>query len=224
MDTYVRFLYEFLDAFFAGLKTILMGLINGVKQLFDIPAYIHLIKEYKNDFSVQEWVLVAIAVLAVAAILILTIVLVYLILRKYIRFRKTVVEQESMLKEVADLNKRVENMTKEREEILAMKVSQLGLSPNESSKLPVDKSKAADGDKKKEDELDPGDGVRFTRLSIVDKKFAKYKIQNYNNDFTLEELCETFFGKGQHIVTKSLDDIRTKDFRDFYNEVDGHKS
>ena len=40
----------------------------------------------------------------------------------------------------------------------------------------------------------------------------------------IEELCETFFGKGQHIVTKSLDDIRTKDFRDFYNEVDGHKS
>ena len=189
MDTYVRFLYEFLDAFFSGLKTILTGLVDGIKQIFDIPAYIHLIKEYKNDFSLQEWVLVAIAVLAVAAILILTILLVYLILRKYIRFRKTVVEQESMLKEVADLNKRVETMTKEREEILAMKVSQLGLSPNESPDLPVDK---ASGDKKKEDEIDPGDGVRFTRLSIVDKKFAKYKIQNYNNDFTLEELCIAF--------------------------------
>ena len=48
MDTYVRFLYEFLDAFFAGLKTIVLGLINGIKQLFDIPAYIHLIKEYKH--------------------------------------------------------------------------------------------------------------------------------------------------------------------------------
>ena len=66
MDTYLRFLYEFLNAFFSGLKTILFGLINGIKQIFDIPAYIHLIKEYKNDFSLQEWVLVAIAVLAVA--------------------------------------------------------------------------------------------------------------------------------------------------------------
>ena len=118
MDTYLRFLYEFLNAFFSGLKTILFGLINGIKQIFDIPAYIHLIKEYKNDFSLQEWVLVAIAVLAVAVILILIILLAYLLIRKYIRFRKTVVEQESMLKEVADLNKRVERMTKEREEIL----------------------------------------------------------------------------------------------------------
>ena len=50
MDTYVRFLYEFLDAFFAGLKTILVGLVEGIKQLFDIPGYVHLIKEYRNDF------------------------------------------------------------------------------------------------------------------------------------------------------------------------------
>ena len=73
MDTYVRFLYEFLSEFFKGLKTIFGGLIEGIKQLFDIPGYVHLIKEYKNDFSVQEWILVAIAVIAVAAILLLTI-------------------------------------------------------------------------------------------------------------------------------------------------------
>ena len=188
MDTYVRFLYEFLNTFFAGLKTIVFGFADGIKQIFNIPEYIHLIKEYKNDFSVQEWVLVAIAVLAVALILILTILLAYLIIRKYVRFRKTLVDQENMLKEVADLNKRVETMTKEREEILAMKVSQLGLSPNESSKLPTG------GDKKEGEEAGPeeADGIRFTRLTIVDKKFAKYKVQNYNNDFTLEEICVAF--------------------------------
>ena len=50
MDTYVRFLYEFLNAFFSGLKTILTGFVEGIRQIFDIPEYIHLIKEYKNDF------------------------------------------------------------------------------------------------------------------------------------------------------------------------------
>ena len=145
MDTYVRFLYEFLGEFFAGLKTMLVGFVEGIKQLFDIPGYIHLIKEYKNDFSVQEWVLVAIAVFAVAAILILSILLVLLILRKYIRFRKTVVEQESMMQEVAELNKRVATMAKEREEILAMKVSQLGLKPYESPVVPVPGGKSGDG-------------------------------------------------------------------------------
>jgi len=193
MDTYVRFLYEFLGAFFAGLKTMVFGLIDGFRQLFDIPAYIHLIKEYKNDFSVQEWVLVAIAVLAVALVLLLTILLVYLLVRKYIRFRKTIVEQESMMKEVADLNMRVEKMTKEREEIMAMKVSQLGLSPNESATSPVSGTSSDDQEKKDvEKSLEEDDGIRFPRLTGIDRKFAKYKVQNYNNDFTLEELCEVF--------------------------------
>ena len=184
MDTYVRFLYEFLGAFFAGIKTILFGFFDGIRQLFDIPGYIHLIKEYKNDFSVQEWVLVALAVFAVALVLLLTILLVYFLVRKYIRFRKTVVEQETMLKEVAELNKKVEDMTKEREEIMAMKVSQLGLSPNESSTVPVDKeSPKSEAEKALEDD----DGIRFPRLTGIDRKFAKYKVQNYNNDFTLEE-------------------------------------
>lgn len=187
MDTYVRFLYEFLNEFFAGVKTIVFGIINGIRQVFDIPNYIHLIKEYKNDFSGQEWILVAIAIAAVAIILILSVLLVFLILRKYIRFRKTLVEQESMVKEVADLNKRVAKMTKEREEILAMKVSQLGLSPDEASEIDISQ---ANGENK--EEIENADGVRFTRLTIIDKKFAKYKVQNYNNDFELEELCNTF--------------------------------
>ena len=193
MDTYVRFLYEFLNTFFEGLKTIVLGLVNGIKQIFNIPEYMHLIKEYKNDFSVQEWVLVAIAVLAVASILILTVLLVYLIVRKYIRFRKTIVEQESMMKEVADLNMRVEKMTKEREEIMAMKVSQLGLSPTESATSPVSGLTQEEQEKKDlEKSLEEDDGIRFPRLTGIDRKFAKYKVQNYNNDFSLAELCEVF--------------------------------
>lgn len=192
MDTYVRFLYEFLNEFFSGLKTILFGILNGVKQIFDIPNYIHLIKEYKNDFSVQEWVLVGIAIAAVTFILLLTILLVFMLVRKYVRFRKTLVEQESMVKEVADLNKRVAKMTKEREQILAMKVSQLGLSPDESPELEGANTGSEGEGENGENKPEEADGVRFSRLTIVDKKFAKYRPQNYNNDFSLEELCKTF--------------------------------
>ena len=45
MDTYVRFLYEFLNAFFSGLKTILTGFVVGIRQIFEITEYIHLIQE-----------------------------------------------------------------------------------------------------------------------------------------------------------------------------------
>ncbi len=190
MDTYVRFLYEFLNTFFTGVKTIVFGILNGIKQLFDIPAYIHLIRQYRNDFSIQEWVLVAIAVGAVALILILLVLLLYLLIRKYVRFRKTLVEQESMMKEVAELNKKVQMMTKEREEIMAMKVSQLGLPPSENGDYSSGFGNENGENGAEENEV--GDGIRFARLELVDRKFAKYKVQNYNNDFTLEELCVAF--------------------------------
>ena len=43
-----------------------------------------------------------------------------------------------------------------------------------------------------EQALEDDDGIRFPRLTMIDRKFAKYKVQNYNNDFTLEELCINF--------------------------------
>ena len=44
MDTYTRFLFEFLNTFFSGLKTIIFGIGNGIVQIFNVPEYIHLIK------------------------------------------------------------------------------------------------------------------------------------------------------------------------------------
>lgn len=62
-----------------------------------------------------------------------------------------------------------------------MKVSKLGLKPGDSDTEEVET----------QDEV-AGDGQRFPKLASVDEAFAKYKIQNYNNTFTLEELVENF--------------------------------
>ena len=36
MDTFTRFLYEFLSQFFLGVKTIFIGLIQGIKTIFNV--------------------------------------------------------------------------------------------------------------------------------------------------------------------------------------------
>ena len=40
MHTFLRFLYEFLSQFFTGLKFIVLGIFNGFKAMFNIPAYV----------------------------------------------------------------------------------------------------------------------------------------------------------------------------------------
>ena len=182
MSTFFRFFYEFLGKFFLGIWKILEGFYQGFKQMFNFKEYADVINFYKEDFNGFEWVLVAIAIILVLAFIGLIVWLIVLLVRKYIRFRKTIVEQESMLEEIATLNKEVDNLVKEKQDILAMKVSQLGLKPDESAEI--------DGEEENKD-VGP-DGVRFSKLNLIDERFANYKIQNYNNTFTLPELVELF--------------------------------
>jgi len=185
METFTRFLYEFLAQFFSGIKTIFSGLVKGIGQLANIKAYTDVVSNYKGDFTMPEWVMVAIAILVMVLVYGMGIFLIYLLIRKYIRFRKKVVEEDSLLDEIAVLNKKVATLMKEKDQILAMKVSQLGLKPDESSEETVTK--------KQHNEEETGNtGIRFSKLNEIDKEFENYKIKDYGNNFTLPELCELF--------------------------------
>ena len=179
MDTFLKFLYEFLSEFFGGIGIFFQGLLDGLKKMFNISRYIDIMKNYKADFNTGEWILVVVSVLIILLIFILIIISVVLLVKKYIRFRKTVVEQEELLEEVSTLNSEVAKLMKEKENILAMKVSQLGLKPDESNEVEEDSA------------LTTGD-IRFSKLNDIDIKFKNYKIQNYNNSFDLPELVELF--------------------------------
>ena len=180
MQTFLRFLYEFLMQFFSGIKTIFFGLVNGIKEIFNIPSYIKIINFYKDDFNGPEWVFVILAIVLTIVLVLSIFLIIFFLIRKYLRFRKTIVEQEDLLEEVANLNNEVSSLMKEKESILAMKVSHLGLKPGEES---------TEEDKDKDAALD-GEGIRFPKLHSLDEAFANYKIKNYNNNFTLPELVE----------------------------------
>ena len=203
MDTFLRFLYEFLAQFFNGIKYIVMGVFNGFKSMFNLPEYLKVVREYKGDFSMPEWLLVGIAILATATMLGLIILAIYFVLKKVFKFRKRAVEQESLLEEVGNLNNEVAKLVKEKETILAMKVSQLGLKPDESSTEDV----SGDG---KEDTVNPSTDIRFPKLYDVDQAFKDYKVQNYGNSFELPEFVELFrnFAASQLRLYYSTDMIR----------------
>ena len=185
MNTFLKFLYELLSQFFLGFKNIFTGLFTGLVAIFNVNKYISIIQDYKQDLSVGEWILVVIIMLIIVAILALIIFLFIILIKKIFKFKKTLVEQESLIEEIGDLNNKVATMMKEKEEILAMKVSQIGLKPNES---------ATETPNTEESENETGDdaNIRFSKLNEIDIEFKNYKIQNYNNSFTLPELVELF--------------------------------
>ena len=183
MDTFTRFLYEFLTQFFSGFVTMLNGFGKGVKQIFDIQSYQNILEEYQGDLSMPEWVLVGISIFCILLLIFLIFLLIYLLIRKYLKFRKQAIKQDELMDEVANLNGKVAKLVKEKEDILAMKVSQLGLKPDESPEESVETANEGVAD-------DPN--IRFSKLALIDEEYAKYKQKDYGNSFTLPELCSNF--------------------------------
>ncbi len=186
MDTFVRFLYEFINQTVSGILMIFRGLIDGIKQMFNVQQYVEVFRNYYADFSAPEWVMAILSILFVVIFLGLIVFLVLFVVRKYTKLRKPVIDQEALLDEVATLNKKVVKLSKEKDEILAMKVSQLGLKPSELDE------ENPQGNGEEGEEVDPATTQRFAKLSLIDMEYANYKIQNYNNSFDLPEFCAHF--------------------------------
>ena len=121
METYFRFLFEFMSVFFNGIGIMVTGILNGLIQVFNIQDYLSIISLYQKEFSSGEWVLAILAIIVMIIILGLIILSIVFLVRKYIRFRKTVVEQESMLKEIGMLNNKVADLVQEKEKMEHLK-------------------------------------------------------------------------------------------------------
>ena len=218
MSTFIRFLYEFMSVFFGGIWTILVGIYNGIIQMFNISSYIYVIQAYHKDFKAAEWVMVVIAVVILLIVLGLMILLIYFLIRKYIRFRKTLIQQESMLEEVGKLRTQVKKLIKEKDDILAMKVSQMGLKNEqvagdeanaevlenaEDTTSSEATTESVEDDNKPKTELEKMDldKVRFSKLHAIDIEFQNYTPKNYNNSFTLKMGC--CCGKDVKFVSQS---------------------
>lgn len=107
MDFFVRFLFDFMSQFFGGLITIVKNIGLGIMQIFNFKAYANIIKGYSGDIHGAGWILVALVVLVFVALIALIIFILFLLIRKLVRVRKSLVDQESLLEEVADLNRSV---------------------------------------------------------------------------------------------------------------------
>ena len=184
MDLFIRFLFDFLSQFFDGIKLIIMGLYNGLINIFNLPEYYKILHEYAEEFSAGMWILVALSVLVVILILALVVVLLVWSVKRIFVFRKRVLEQEELLNEVAKLETEVVKLQREKENIMALKVSQLGLTPDQEYVPDEEKGEVIP------DGIDPD--TRFTKLCTIDLEYKDYKVVNYDNNFTLDELVDRF--------------------------------
>lgn len=185
MNTFLRFFYEFISIFFDGVVMVFKGIVEGFMKMFNFPEYTKIISSYNASFSGFEKFLMWVVVLLFVVIFFLIIFFVIMQIRKLFRKFNNNFNKEDLLEEISNLNQQVAKLMKEKDELMAMKVSQLGLNPDGEG----EDATPGEGD---EEEVDTETTVRFPSLALIDATLSKSKPKNYDNDFTLSELIENF--------------------------------
>lgn len=195
MDTYGRFLYEFLNQFFSGFIDMGTGIFTGVQKIFNIGEYYNIIEDYKNEFSISEWVLTGMAITALVLIIGTVLLAIVFFLKKHMKWRKKIIDQEELLAEIDNLNREVENLVDEKLKILSMANPELGIDAKNISDRTMNGGSLPEGEKKEENQEDEEVSAldsRFSKLTIVDMEYAKYKQKDYKNSFDLPDFCYGF--------------------------------
>lgn len=220
METYGRFLFEFLHQFFSGFSEIFGGLWRGIINIFNLPEYYYIIQHYANDFKMSEWFLTGLAIILMIVVIGAIIGVIVFFLKRHLKWRKKIVDQEELLKQIDTLNEQVEGLVDEKMKLLSMKAPDLGIKPglnSSSATRNINSSVGAVGvatgavgggstriygggagigggsdSQKDEEQIDPNSQSRFSKLSFLDQQFVKYKQKDYHNSFTLPEFCYMF--------------------------------
>ena len=182
MNTFFRFFYEFISIFFQGVVDVFAGIAKGFGKMFGFNEYAKVIDSYKDHFSGSDWVFVVLSIIVLVAIILLIGFAIFFLIKKIIRRASNNLSKDELLEEVANLNDQVVKLMKEKEELMAMKVSQLGIKPGEEEET------TNNG----EVEEDVENGIRFPKLTSIDEKYKDTTPKNYDNNFSLETLIDDF--------------------------------
>jgi len=213
-----RFIWDDIKVFFS--EGIWKGILVRIGENF--KSYYDLLMAEMSDFTPVSWVMVAVAAVLNVALVIFIIAKLVIWFQKYAAFRKVEIEKNELIEEIALLNDKVIALIEEKNQIMALKVSQLGI--NASTGEPADKIitgpiqrgqrmqpayAAADGQmpsgvpvRGDGEPRKPGDTSqgpvgpsRFVKLIQVDKEYAGKDTHVYmeEKDFlTLPELVDAF--------------------------------
>lgn len=212
MNAFFYYFYNYMRTIFELLWNIVIAIKDAIVGILDVKFYMDLFSTYKSDMSPMGWVAAIIMHILIYALFALLIYLIIRGVRVLLRFKVPVIEYEKMKDEVVTLKREIMKANYEKDKILAMKISEMGMGvnkelldselkePEADAKAEVDTEKTEDSvvateitEEEKVKTVEVGE-PRFPRLSSVDAYYKSdtYVRPEYNTKITLEEVCINF--------------------------------
>jgi len=173
--SFLRELLEIIGKFFRSIfESIAVFFSEGIFKLIQnfIMASI--------NFTILDWIIFVIVLLINIVFIAVIVILLVKVLKKYIRFSKQEIEKDELVQEIDFLNRKTMELLDEKNKILALKVSNLGINPDQEEEL--------------EEEIDLSKN-RFVKLLQVDLKYENVDpaVNMIETDkITLEGLVDRF--------------------------------
>ena len=196
MNAFFYYFYTMMEHIIELFMAVVYAIWDLIVGIVDVPYYIGIFRTYRGELTAARWVCVVLVHLLLLALIVLVIYLIYRGLRITFRFKVPVVEYEKMKDEVVRLNREVLKTTYEKDKILAMKVSEMGMQVNpdllETGGVELPETEGEEKETTAVSKVDVSE-LRFPRLSGVDQYFkTEYTSPEYDNTVTLEEICQRF--------------------------------
>lgn len=171
MVEFARYYINFIREFFANIGKFFENLFKVFAELFynDVVDYFDKFIDSTAEYSLLDWVMAFVVLLINLAFLVFLGLKLYQWIGRYIRFIKREIEKDELLEEISFLNEKTVELIEEKNKILALKVSNLGLSPEEQRK-------ADQAFEEEQDESKKGPS-RFTKLIAIDKEYENRMTQ-----------------------------------------------
>jgi MoxR-like ATPase len=178
---FIRQLFANIGEFFKKLFEAFAGLLfNGVVQFFETFTL------QSENFLLLDWVMAFLVLSVNIAFVVFLVLKIYQWMRRYIKFSVTEIEKDELLEEISFLNQKTVELIDEKNKILALKVSNLGIGSEEQ------KEKAKKQLEKDDEYLGPS---RFVKLLQVDKEYENQIIHVHMKDedmINLNDLVKRF--------------------------------
>lgn len=130
MNAFFYYAYNFLRTIFENIYNVFIAVRDCIVGLLDIKYYMQLFNTYYPELSPLGWIAATIMHILLLALFILIVYLLFKGLKVIFRFKVPVVKYEKMKDEVVRLKREIMKANYEKDKILAMKISEMGMEVN----------------------------------------------------------------------------------------------
>ncbi|MFI3166949.1 MAG: hypothetical protein R3Y32_02405 [Bacillota bacterium] len=178
--TLIEFVFAMLKQYFGGIASIFFSPIVGLSNILDFGAYAAAIESYMYMNGGVSWLMVIAIIIFMLLVTAMIAFLCYLVIKKILKVTKSMRDQAVLLKEMSRMDRELAHVYAVLDKKIQEELDRMGGEDEELEEVPLEEEEMEDPTQ------------RFTKLILMDEKYAGGYPEKLLKDYTLLDICFNF--------------------------------